>query len=558
MDDIIFSLNGVMTRKGKNRVRRYLGRGRGRAHGRGGQIMVDQNTVSHGLVPTESTCADNQLNISNVSESGLGTSSPLEKLGSQEVISNIMKGSNSMVRIVTRSMLSQESQKVGEVRDLSKEKTPINSRETAGNISRFTSPSYSKTLSQMAKSRSVPMDYAMHNLGFPTDIDSIEKLIDEEDRGDVKAISDTIDKMYATMVINQSTWGAYRAHSKMKFDELDQKMEKIDMKLAEYDRKHSEHLDRIKGMESSKASLHEIKLLKGEISELKDFVIKSNEKIIDRMTDFDCALDVQNRSTNEFRLEIQRLYKEHSLTNEKITAWDIRNNRLSFTIDGLPEEEENTSTCQAVINRFNSDTKANLSEQDFVSAYRIGKLAAPIEGQKVYPRPVRIEMKNDGMREKLLANRGKLKPNGDKSIVWVNDEHPDEYRRRKLMLHELVKYISKNTKHTASIEAGGLKLDGQIVMPSQFNDLPYDCDPERVQILSTIENGLAFAGQWAYLSNMYCCTFRYEGVNFSSSEQCFQYCKALHHKDLMKAKDIILTNDPFKCKKKGDAIEGNK
>lgn len=137
----------------------------------------------------------------------------------------------------------------------------------------------------------------------------------------------------------------------------------------------------------------------------------------------------------------------------------------------------------------------------------------------------------------------------------MNEDHPDDYRRRKAMLRELVKHINNNTTHRASIEAGGLKMDGHLYLPNQFDDLPVECHPERVQIISTNENGIAFAGQWAYLSNMYQSSFRYEDMSFSSSEQCFQYHKALHHKDLMRAKQIILTNDPFKCKKTGGKIE---
>lgn len=468
----------------------------------------------------------------------------------------IVSGNNFPTRVMTRSMLTQESQKS----DAENESpTPENSSGIDKDSSKSTSPFSGVTplSTEKQKQLSVSSDHMSYNLPSPTAIDSVEKLINEKDRGDTGAISDVINKMYATMIVNHNAWIAYRTHSELKFAELDERMDKIDEKIVESEQKHSNHMKALSEMEANKASKNDVKLLSEEIKQLKEFMIKSNEKVADRMSAFDCALNAQNQDSNESRLEIKRLYKEHSITNEKINVWDIRNNRLTFTIDGLIEADENTSTIQAVMNKFNLDTKANLSEQDFISAHRIGKLAVPSEGQRVYPRPIRIKLKNDTAREKLLSNRGKLKPNGDKSIVWVNDDHPDEYRRRKLMLRELVKYISKNTKHKASIEAGGLNLDGQIIMPSQFDDLPADCHPERVQILSTKENGLAFAGQWAYLSNMYSCSFRYEGVNFSSSEQCFQYCKALHHEDLMKAKDIILTNDPFKCKKKGDAIECN-
>lgn len=126
------------------------------------------------------------------------------------------------------------------------------------------------------------------------------------------------------------------------------------------------------------------------------------------------------------------------------------------------------------------------------------------------------------------------------------------------MLRDLVTHINKNTDHKASIEAGGLKLDNRLYTPDQLNDLPPNCHPEIVQIIKTDKGGLAFAGQWAYLWNMYPVNFIYENVLYTSVEQCYQFIRAQAHGDTITAKKMFLSTDPFACKKLNSSISNNK
>lgn len=115
-------------------------------------------------------------------------------------------------------------------------------------------------------------------------------------------------------------------------------------------------------------------------------------------------------------------------------------------------------------------------------------------------------------REILLSSRGKLKSNPNTTQIWINEELPDAYRRRKTMLGELVKHIKLQGDHTVSIERGGLKLDG----PDQLYDLPKGCHPSDAQIIETANNGLAFASEGAFLSNVHPCNFLFEDMQFTN------------------------------------------
>lgn len=275
------------------------------------------------------------------------------------------------------------------------------------------------------------------------------------------------------------------------------------------------------------------------------------------------VIEKQQKIISNFDLGMLRMMETQQNISERQNVYEIKQNQLIITIDGLPEVKDK-STSQVIIDRLNEDAGAHLELSDFVSSHRVGKpQKVKFKGKgkngakSSAPRQIKAYMSSILTKNDVLSCRGNLKQNDDKSYVWINEEHPDDYRRRKIMLRDLVKHISKNTDHVASIEAGGLKLDDRLYSPDQLNDLPYDCHPERVQILETSKNGLLFAGPWAYLSNLYPVSFEYDDIVFTSAEQCIQFQKALVHNDQLRADKILVTNDPFKCKKLGEKIEQN-
>lgn len=253
------------------------------------------------------------------------------------------------------------------------------------------------------------------------------------------------------------------------------------------------------------------------------------------------------------QLEIERSNYSQTRVSERVNVLEIRDKMYVFTIDNIPEDK-NTPPAKSVIDRLNADASCELLASDIKTAFRMGKFNPKAK----YARQIRVTVSNDTARSTFLTCRGKLKANQDETIVWINELHPEDYRRRKGMLRDLVKHINNNTKYTASIEAGGLKLDNTIYMPDQFEDLPFDCQPSRVQSIITDDNGLAFSGQWICLSNLYACNFIHDGMLFHSAEQCYQYLKAIDHNKSGKAKQILLANNSFACMRTGESIGESK
>lgn len=379
-------------------------------------------------------------------------------------------------------------------------------------------------------------------------------IIGKHERGDIGAMSDALNKIHAVMVMTCQILSAYRIDSDRKISELSLRNDRVESDVSELQGAVANQKVEITSLGQEKVSKCELDRLEQKYDDLRSYC----DQMFD---DHTRVIEKQQKIISNFDLGMLRMVETQRNLCEKQNVYEIRQNHLMLTIDGLPEVKDK-STSQVIVDRLNADGDVGLELSDFTNSFRVGKpRIAKKKGKGKNqptappPRQIKVQMASIKAKDSVLACRGNIKQNEDKSYIWINEEHPDDYRRRKIMLRDLVKHISKNTDHTASIEMGGLKLDDQFYSPDQLNDLPYDCHPERVQILETNKNGLVFAGPWAYLSNMYPTSFEHDEIMFTSSEQCIQFHKAVSHNDQRKADKILVTNHPFKCKKMGDKID---
>lgn len=214
-------------------------------------------------------------------------------------------------------------------------------------------------------------------------------------------------------------------------------------------------------------------------------------------------------------------------------------------LEGLPEVEDQ-SVLTTVVEKINEGVKTQISDGDFSTAYRV----CAFNAKSKRPRSISLVVKNDNARNLLLRSRGKLA----KEKIWINEDLPAPYRRRKTMLRDLVK-TAKAKKHQAKIDQGGIIVDGKSYSPEQFSKLPEGIRPHNVSTRETVNKGLTFSSQWTPLSNMATAYFLYDGTLFSTSEQCFQYSKAIFESEDDLANEILILSDAYECKKKGAEVE---
>lgn len=376
---------------------------------------------------------------------------------------------------------------------------------------------------------------------------SPEELISKQDRGDTKIMSDALNRIFAHLAEDRAKMNVFMQRSEEQFFHLRESVGSLSERMGALENTSREGDNVLAFLNEDKLSCNNFEEFRTEVNEFKQSCLDSLKEVRQINSNQQQTIDKQQAELNSLcklkqanqsqqamidqqqaqlarlHLENERLYSRQSLLAEKQNVQEIRDKHLVLMIDGLPEKEEGT-TMDCEMTRLNDDVECTLESSDFLAAFRVGKVRpTKVEGQEKQPRQIKLKLANEAARNKILACRGKTKPNANKTQVWINEDHPDEYRRRKIMLKGLVKQINKKEGYTPSFESGGIRLNGQFYGPDSFDDLPEDCQPGTVQVITTQDNGLAFAGEWAFLSNMLKCPVRYADMDFTSSEQIYQF-----------------------------------
>lgn len=193
---------------------------------------------------------------------------------------------------------------------------------------------------------------------------------------------------------------------------------------------------------------------------------------------------------------------------KKLSLQAIHSKKFNFTLDGVPESQDpNVSLKTTLIDIVNEGQKTKLVDDDLGQVYRQG---AP-DPNSTKPRPISLVMKNEGAHNALLRARGKLA----KKSIWINEDLPASYRRRKTMLRDLVKKV-KQKKHQAKIDHGGISIDGKKYGPEQLSRLPQGIRPHDVSTIDRLSiMGLPPHLYGPPLSNMAPAYFLHDGTLFS-------------------------------------------
>lgn len=190
---------------------------------------------------------------------------------------------------------------------------------------------------------------------------------------------------------------------------------------------------------------------------------------------------------------------------ERINVLEIKQNRLRLNIDGVPEDDS-VRPALLIMNKYNNETDAELTEANFKSAWRVptprkknnntaesevvagigvepeveAEAAAVITPGKLKrkPRTISVILESDTARDKIMSNRSKLLIYDDGTSMLITEDQPEAYRRRKMMLRDLVKLAGKKGYKDAKVMNGGIRVGGILYTPDKLDNLPEAIKPK--------------------------------------------------------------------------------
>lgn len=230
----------------------------------------------------------------------------------------------------------------------------------------------------------------------------------------------------------------------------------------------------------------------------------------------------------------------------KSLSSDTRLRKLNLIFEGITESP-NENPKGLIINIFNSSGGlANAADIDI--AYRLGKASDE------HPRPILVTFHTLGAKDNVLRNAAKIKQASNQPSLWINRDQPDLTRRQTANTRRCYNLMRQNN-HRCSVQGTSITYNGRVYHYKDLNNLPAGSRLEDTRMIPcNNDSEICFQSELSYLSNFYRAPFFYKGRPFVSSEQAFQWMKAISANDTDKARRIISLEDPYAIKQIGSEV----
>lgn len=181
-----------------------------------------------------------------------------------------------------------------------------------------------------------------------------------------------------------------------------------------------------------------------------------------------------------------------------------------------------------------------VTSDDLEATYRIGK-----PGRK--PRPILIKFRRESVRNEVMKKKKLLKETDETKSMFMNEDLPPVINKRRAEMRAVVDN-ARNRNVPASMMGNRMSVNNISYEYKDIHSLPPGLKLADAKI-QAVKGGIAFQSEHAYLSNFFPCQIKFGDHIFGSSEQLYQYERALFANDSISVNDILRANTAQKAKR---------
>ena len=237
---------------------------------------------------------------------------------------------------------------------------------------------------------------------------------------------------------------------------------------------------------------------------------------------------------------------------------ELFSRKENIVIKGIKEKTD--ENCKEIFHDFLqdileiNDTKTRIK---VVYAHRIGK-SKPGSNRLLLARLLYFPHKQEIMsKTKNLYKSDEMKKreateNYEKNI-WINNDYPESIRQARQILYPVVK-LARNVDENAFMVNDAIQFQGKKYTINNIHKINLNI----AGLHSTYTgDSVYFFGRFSPFSNFYPVTLSIDGRQYSSTEQYYQYCKAVYSKEKAIGEKILVTDDPRVIKSLGDQVKSD-
>lgn len=297
------------------------------------------------------------------------------------------------------------------------------------------------------------------------------------------------------------------------------------------------------------------KEIEKQMAEQRDMLLKRIEEQKNVSAPHSTMNENERKSWEEFRAKTEKEIKKISPIEAEIaenkTSYqnlDLKSRKSNVIIEQL-NEFDNENTLEMINNIFEHALPEQVrAKVDVIRAFRLGPKNTNNNRRKIL-----VELSNSRGKELVLEYARQITLAGnDGNAYYINEDLPETIRRRKNDIYKYIKYMERRG-HTVTRAGDDIVLDGTRFKIDELNDLPIG---NRLLNSRTIfhRGVVAFQSSISPLSNLYPTELKYNNMTYKSAEHCYQYLRAIHHKDYDTANSILRKDDPYAAMTLGKRI----
>ena len=273
-----------------------------------------------------------------------------------------------------------------------------------------------------------------------------------------------------------------------------------------------------------------------------NYAQKTAESAIEQCSDLVSSVQALEKKCVENQVVIQKLERENFDLKDRLVYIESQSRRDNLLFCGFAETAgETSSDCERKVRGLFK--RMGLNENLRIARCHRKGTSFPGRQRAII---VKFEFFED--RQKVWFSRKNLHG----SNKFINEDFPIEIENRRKKLYPILKAARKfeHYKGKVNIVFDKLYVNNMVYRVETLHTLPADINPRNL-CERYDDNSFCFFGEYSPLSNFHQCSFRYDGVDYTSSEVAFQHAKALHFKDEIKATAILKARSPAEAKELG-------
>ena len=242
----------------------------------------------------------------------------------------------------------------------------------------------------------------------------------------------------------------------------------------------------------------------------------------------------------------------------KFDKMEVDKKKKIVIIEGV--KEDSMEPLEAMAKWLFNDIGVNWGIEQVESLVRVGPTPRPNQDKQdgaqrnPRPRPVKLTFNKLNVKTDMMKSLKNLKGKRLWSGVSIGDDLDDKERREFLDLRSIY-FLAKDLGLDARLRQRAVIIDKKSYTYSMLDKLP---SPELTLEKATTaysDDGVLFRSNHNRFSNLYPCEIEYEGAQFNSVEQAFQFEKARICGDKKAQERVMALSCPYAIMSEGKKVK---